>query len=127
MMMNRNSLRVLLALVGVALMAGSCGGNAKGPEQVVEQCWKALEKGDVEKAVGMINIDEKERTTYCQMYADVCRSLDAAGGVEGFEVVGSSIGQNDAVVEAVVTLKSGQQIRSTYELVLVGDEWKLKE
>lgn len=116
----------VLALMAAMVMAVGCAGN-KGPEQVVEQCWKALDKGNVEKAVEMINIAEDEKDTYVQLYADVCRSLNVAGGVEEFEVIGSSVGPQEATIEATVTLKSGQQITQTYELVVVGKEWKLKQ
>lgn len=118
--------KVLVIVVAMLVMA-SCGGSASSPEKVVEKCWKQLSKGNIDKAIEMIDVAQDEVATYRTLYADVCRSLKVAGGVDHFEVVSSSEGEGEAVVEATVTLHSGQQITQKYDLVKVGGEWKLKQ
>ena len=118
--------KVLAIVVAMLVMAG-CGGSASSPEKVVEKCWKQLSKGNIDKAVEMIDVASDEVATYRALYADVCRSLKVAGGMDRFEVVSASEGKADAVVEATVTLRSGQQITQQYDLVKVGKEWKLKQ
>lgn len=116
-----------LATVAAMLVMAACGGSASSPAKVVEKCWKQLSKGNISKALEMINMAEGEEQTYAQMYADVCRSLEVAGGVDKFEVVSSLVGEAEATVGATVTLHSGQQITQTYTLVKVGKEWKLNQ
>ena len=117
----------VLAIVVAMLVMASCGGSASSPEKVVEKCWKQLSKGNVDKAIELIDVTKDEVATYRALYADVCRSLEVAGGMDKFEVVSSSEGEAEALVEATVTLRSGQQITQQYDLVKVGKEWKLKE
>ena len=116
----------MVALVATMVIAAACG-SAKGPEAVVEKCWKQLSKGNIDKAIELIDVTKEEVATYRALYADVCRSLKVAGGMDKFEVVSSSVGEAEALVEATVTLHSGQQITQQYDLVKVGKEWKLKE
>ena len=118
--------KVLVIVVAMLVMAG-CGGSASSPEKVVEKCWKQLSKGNIDKAIEMIDVAQDEVATYRTLYADVCRSLKVAGGVDQFEVVSCSEGEGEAIVEATVTLHSGQQITQKYDLVKVGGEWKLKQ
>ncbi len=116
----------VLAVVAIMVMAVACG-SASSPEKVVEKCWKQLSKGNIDKAIELIDVTKDEVATYRALYADVCRSLEVAGGMDKFEVVSSSEGEAEALVEATVTLRSGQQITQQYDLVKVGKEWKLKE
>ena len=116
----------VLAVVAIMVMAAACG-SASSPEKVVEKCWKQLSKGNIDKAIELIDVTKDEVATYRALYADVCRSLEVAGGMDKFEVVSSSEGEAEALVEATVTLRSGQQITQQYDLVKVGKEWKLKE
>lgn len=117
--------RILCAALFALLLVG-CGGADK-PEKVVEECWERLSKGDVKGAVELMNVQPEEVEIYCAAYAEQCGELQATGGMDDFEVVGISQGESDATVEAIVTLKDGQQITATYNLVKSGKQWLLAE
>ncbi len=111
-------------LMTVALT--SCGG-AKDPAWVVEECWQRLAKGDVEGAVELMNAPAEEVALYREVYAEQCGELQAVGGVESFEITGSSEGESDATIDAIVRLKNGQEIEATYRLVKGKKGWLIVE
>ena len=110
----------------LALLLVGCGGKSK-PERVVEECWERLSEGDVRGAVELMDTTPEEVEIYCAVYAEQCGELQAAGGVDKFEVVGISEGESDATVDATVTLKDGQTITATYTLIKRDKEWLLAE
>ncbi|MBO7300889.1 MAG: DUF4878 domain-containing protein [Tidjanibacter sp.] len=110
---------VMLAMVG-------CGGGSN-PAAVVEECWKHLSKGDVQRAVTLMDVTPTERAFYEIAYGEQCGELQAAGGVKEFETTGISEGTEDASVDAIVRLKDGQEIVATYTLIKREGKWLITE
>ena len=106
-------------------MAVGCGGNE--PAKRVEECWKLLSKGDVQRAVELMDVWEGERALYVEIFGDQSGELQAAGGMKSFEVTGTSVGTEDATVDAIVRLKNGQEIDATYSLVKRDGKWFITE
>ena len=117
--------RRILVVVAAMLAVGCGGGNE--PAKRVEECWKLLSKGDVHKAVQLMDVREGERALYVEIFGEQSGELQAAGGMKSFEVTGISEGSEDATVDAVVRLKDGQEIEAAYSLVKRGGKWLITE
>lgn len=115
--------RVLVVVA--AMLAVGCGGNK--PAKTVEECWKLLSKGDVRKAVELMDVKEGEKALYVEIFGEQSGELQAAGGMKEFEVTGISEGAEDATVDAIVRLKDGQEIEATYSLVKRDGRWLITE
>lgn len=115
-----------LLVVAAAMLAVSCGGGNK-PAKTVEECWRHLSKGDVQRAVELMDVREGERALYVEIFGEQSGELQAAGGMKSFEVTGISEGAEDATVDAVVRLKDGQEIEAAYSLVKRGGKWLITE
>lgn len=112
-------------LIATLMIAASCGGD-KGPESCVEKCWQLLSKGEVEKAVALMDVSEQERELYQEIYREQSGGLVAAGGMVDFEVQSISEGEDEATVDAVVVLRNGQRVEANYSLVRRNGEWLLR-
>lgn len=110
---------VMLAMVG-------CGGASK-PAAVVEECWRHLSKGDVQRAVALMDVTPTERALYERAYTEQSGELQAAGGLKEFLLTGISEGAEDATVDATVRLKDGQEIVATYSLIKREGKWFITE
>lgn len=122
--MMRN-VKVVLTLAVLGLMVG-CGGT-DSPEKVVERCWEYLSEGDYAKAVELMDASLDERELYCSIFAEQSGELQKAGGVESFELLGSSVGAEEATIEAAVVLADGQRIEATYRLVHSSQGWLIAQ
>lgn len=112
----------IMAIAAATLLMMSCGGT-KNPEKVVERCWKQLSEGDYAGAVELMDAEPEEVELYVSIFAEQCGELQAAGGVKEFQLLGSSVGVDDATVDAAVILANGQRIEATYNLILRDDKW----
>ncbi len=119
-------MKKLLIIPLLGLFMVGCGGADK-PAKVVEECWERLSKGDVRSAVELMDVQPEEVDIYCAVFAEQCGELQAAGGIEEFEVTGISEGESDATVDGVVRLKDGQSVEATYRLVKRGKAWLITE
>ena len=119
-------MKKILMVVAMAMLAIGCGGEMT-PAKSVEACWKLLSKGDVQKAVGLMDAKEGERALYVELFGEQCGKLQAAGGVKEFEITGTSEGAEDATVDAVVRLRDGQEIEASYQLIRREGKWLITE
>ncbi|MBO5806275.1 MAG: DUF4878 domain-containing protein [Tidjanibacter sp.] len=115
----------LMAACALALMVGCSGADA--PEKVVERCWEHLAEGEYAKAVALMNVSAEQVQLYQSIYAEQSGELQRAGGVKNFELLGSSVGAEEATIEAAVVLADGQRIEATYKLVLTDEGWRITE
>lgn len=123
---KENMKKMLLAAVSVMMLCVGCG-SKNSPAGVVEECWKRLSEGKVREAVELMDVEESERAIYCQMFEEQSGELVEVGGIEDFEVLSLSEGENDATIEAIVTLRDGQHIGATYKLVRRNKHWLITE
>lgn len=117
---------MMLFVVSLVTLCVGCGSKSS-PAGVVEECWKRLSKGEVRKAVELMDAAQDEVALYREMYEEQCSELLEAGGMTDFEVVSLSEGETDATVEAIVTLRNGQQIAATYSLTKRDGHWLISE
>lgn len=121
----KSRLIVTLAVCALSLVVGCSGTDA--PEKVVERCWEYLAEGEYAKAVALMNVGQEEAQLYQSIYAEQSGELQRAGGVDKFELLGSSVGAEEATIEAAVVLADGQRIEATYKLVLTDEGWRITE
>lgn len=120
------AMRKILFVAAVGLLLAACGG-ADRPEKSIEECWKALSKGDTAAAVALMKTTPEEVELYRSIFAEQSGELQRAGGFDELEITGSSVGEEDATIDAVVVLKDGQRIEGSYRLVKVDGRWLLTE
>ena len=119
-------MRKILFVAAVGLLLAACGGAGR-PEKSIEECWKALSKGDTAAAVALMKTTPEEVELYRSIFAEQSAELQRAGGFDELEITGSSVGEEDATIDAVVVLKDGQRIEGSYRLVKVDGRWLLTE
>lgn len=120
------AMRKILFVAAVGLLLAACGGAGR-PEKTIEECWKALSKGDTAAAVALMKTTPEEVELYRSIFAEHSGELQRAGGFDELEITGSSVGEEDATIDAVVVLKDGQRIEGSYRLVKVDGRWLLTE
>ena len=117
--------KILMMVSALALCVG-CG-HKSSPSGVIEECWQRLSEGKVREAVELMDVAESEVALYRQIYEEQCGELLEAGGMTDFEVLSFSQGETDATVEAIVTLRNGQNIGATYKLIKRDKRWLITE
>lgn len=119
-------MKKILLVVSLVTLCVGCG-SKNSPAGVVEECWKRLSKGEVREAVELMDAKQSEVALYRKIFEEQCGELLEAGGMTDFEVVSLSEGEADATVEAIVTLRNGQQIAATYSLTKRDGHWLISE
>lgn len=126
--MKRNKWTVIALLVLLLLATISCGSLNSGPGQTVERFFKALDKGEIDDAMGYLSIDTIQALGYDKWNAaltDVAFSIQESGGIRSVKIADEKIIGDTARV--TFELKSGDKETESdsLELIKENDEWKI--
>lgn len=118
----------MAAVMLVAVMFASCAGS-NSPSGVVKSFYSSMKSGNVEKAVGYLNVDEERAaqlvTKYQQMLerGNATAELFRKGDVS---ILSEDVNGEEADVEVSVEIE-GVAIQQSHHLTSVDGEWKIEE
>lgn len=122
--------RVILAAIVLLLANLSCGIFSKSPENTVKSFYKALDKGEVDEALGYLSMETTQTLGYDKWRAaliDASRQTSMEGeGIKQIEILESDVNGDIAWVRVEVRYENGTSEVTTLDLVKENDEWKIE-
>lgn len=117
---------LVLSIVATGLLMASCGSSS--PKEVTNNYYKALQKGDFEKALSFTTLDDQE---------EVKKEIEKMKGLEvkipEFEIISEEIAEDgeNAVVEVKYKFTSSfntepEESTNNVKLIKKDGKWKIK-
>ncbi|MTH45904.1 DUF4878 domain-containing protein [Intestinirhabdus alba] len=120
---------VAMLLIGGILLSG-CG--EKEPGEVAKDFYLAVEKKDVDKAYGMLYLNDADLNKEMQVkgklqmiIGESSKSISARGGTKNVEIGEVTMGESTAKVALHVTFKNGTDKNERFNLRQKDKEWKV--
>lgn len=115
-------MRLLLLVAFLCCLASSC---TSGPERVVKQSIKALQKGDYEAYASTFNISSSDQKYYALMAEDkLSEKIEYNEGIKSFKIIDTQIDDDIATVTVIIFYNDDSEEEQTIDLVKVDGEWK---
>ena len=122
--------RIILAVVVLLLANLSCGLFNKSPENTVKSFYRAVDKGEVDEAIGYLSMGTVQTLGYDKWRAalmDASRQASMKGeGIRRIEVLDSAENGDIAWVRVDVRYENGSSDVTTIDLVKENNEWKIE-
>lgn len=111
----------------------ACAACSSGPEDVVSDYYKAVSKGDIDKAVSYfassgVNKDEKAAfdAKLKMIIGELKKEIDAKGGLDSVDILKTTEDGKDSMhVEYKLKFKNGTEKIDTLPLVKEDGGWKI--
>lgn len=107
-------------------MASACSGS--GPAATAERFFRLVERGDVERATGMLTGQMVAMLGPAKIQAALAeqsRVMAGRGGVAGVEVLSEEATDQTATVRLRVSYENGETQEETVQLVWLDGAWKI--
>lgn len=115
----------LLLIITVALLSCAACSNDKSPEAVAKKAMTALMEGDYKAYAATFDLTEKEQQQLASLLEDkVSASLEEKGGFKSYEIVETTIEEDEATVEIKAVFGNGEEELSDFHFRQVDGEWK---
>lgn len=118
----------LVAVICAMVVLGSCGEPAS-PTATVEKALTCIQNKDSKGYVALLQVDDSQKSMMESIADKAFKAADEKGGLKSWTIKSEEIaedGQSATVKADLVYGKDEAPVETTYNLVRVKDEWKLK-
>lgn len=118
---------VVLTLTAAAILLAGCLGGS--PQKTTEDFYRAVEAGEITKAMGFLTDDTFDTVGRDKIRAALemqTRRIADQGGMETFEVVEAEVHAELADLRVQITLGDGTTLDETVQLRKVDGDWKIE-
>ncbi|RLD66365.1 MAG: hypothetical protein DRI84_04955 [Bacteroidetes bacterium] len=124
----------VLGFIFVSLMVftTSCG-SSSSPGDTIQDYYTAMENGDTDKIISMIDNDgeelsEKDREKFVAMVGMAKEQIEKKGGIKSYEILEETISEDgtEATVKTKTIYGDDSEDEGSSKLVNIEGEWKIR-
>jgi len=122
--------RIILVIVVLLLANLSCGVFSKGPEKTIESFFTAVDKGNIDKALGYLSYGTIQTLGYDKWRSALVEASHQATlegeGLKRIKIQNETVNGDIARVTVEIFYEDGSSEVNTFDLIKEDNEWKIE-